>query len=289
MLADSMADTMNGKASSTFEAMQMLARVSDLRTRSTMSLFLALSSVVYIAINIACFILNTYDLEVPDAVISPSNFHRLEFWATFCFILVQVFALMYMPKHLGELSASPTFLKLVILVNVCLSFMAALLVTISLEDFETPSHELEYTNELTMAFIDLTLLGSLLRNRDGKLWQRSNIDSIASLMMVLLAVSVATAQLGVYNLMGWTEDGDSKGETLAHYFEFVFEAISAAITFWFTMDNRFLAEARIQSLLGLSDGDMPDIEGGKRTSKGDGAKEKRQEENVVLSSGIAAI
>jgi hypothetical protein len=289
-----MTDAMHVKSTSMLEAMQLLARVSDLRMKSSMSLLLALSSVVYMAINVACLVLNGYDLELPDAVISVSDFHRLEFWATFGFIVVQVIALMYMPKQFGELSASPSFLKLVVLVNVCLSFMAALLVTISVEDFEVPSHELEYTNELTMAFVDLTLFGSLLRNADGKLWHRSNINSVASVLMVLLAVSVATAQLGIYNLMGWTDDGDSKGETLAHYFEFVFEAISAAITFWFTMDNRFVAEAQIESLLGMREDAAPERESSeavarKRTSLSSRTKERNQEEDVVLSSPCAAV
>lgn len=232
---------------------QVLAQVSDLRTKSAMSLALGLGCVIYMGINIVCLVLNGYEMEGPDPVISGKAFHMLEFWATFFFNIVQVLALLYTPKELGELYSSPTFLKVVILVNVGASFISALFVTINCEMFEMPSHELEYTNELTMAVVDLVLLASLLRNIDGRIWQRQNVSSCASLVMVVVAILIAAVQLCIYNLLGW-EDGESNGEQLAHYFEFVFEAFSAAITFWFTIDNRFLAEARIEDLLGLKRG-----------------------------------
>merc|ERR1712039_1104762 len=113
-------------------------------------------------------------------------------------------------------------------------------------------HEMEYTNELTMALVDLVLLSSMLRNLGGDLWDRQHIDSYMSFSLLLLASAIATVQLCIYNSMGWT-NGDSNGETLAHYFEFVFEAFSAVITFWFIMDNRFIAEKRIQHLLDTVD------------------------------------
>lgn len=242
-------------------SMQVMAMLSDLRKNADMSLFLALCSAVYLGVNTCCIVLNGFDMDDPDAVVSVEVFHRLEFWATFCFNVVQVVALMYMPKQFEELCSSPMFLKFVVLVNVWASFVAALLVTISVEEFEMPSHELEYTNELTMAVVDLLLLAALLRNMSGHLWERKNIGSYMSLLMVLLAVGIATTQLCIYNFLGWTEDGESEGETLAHYFEFAFESLSALIAFWFAMDNRFLAEARIESLLGLRKQDGPQGKG----------------------------
>ena len=55
--------------------------------------------------------------------------------------------------------------------------------------------------------------------------------------------------LGIYNLCGWTADGDSVGEQAAHYFEFCFGAASSVVTFWFTMDNKISAEKRLRQII----------------------------------------
>merc|ERR1712087_99243 len=90
-------------------------------------------------------------------------------------------------------------------------------------------------------------------------WRGQRLNALASLVMLVIAVFIATAQLCIYNMLGW-KDGESNGETLAHYFEFAFEGISAVITFWFTMDARFSCERQIDSLVGLANHDADDDE-----------------------------
>jgi len=137
---------------------------------------------------------------------------------------------------------------LVIFVNVAGSFTSASLISINLEKFEVASHELEYSNELTVSLFDLLLLGSLLRGMNGERLQKQKASLLPSFGTVSAAFLIAVFQLWIYNGMGWTEDGDSKGEHIAHYFEFVFQIISGGITFWFTMDNKLVADAKIRQV-----------------------------------------
>jgi len=71
-----------------------------------------------------------------------------------------------------------------------------------------------------------------------------------------LSAGSSFVQLGIYNLSGWTKDGDSKGEQNAHYLEFAFGIISSLVTFWFVVDNKLLADARLAELMY----DGPDLE-----------------------------
>jgi len=240
--------------------MGLLAEVQHLRTMSNVNLVLGLCSVLYLAVNIVCIVLNGYDQEGPEAVISFRNFHLLEFWATFFFNIVQVVALVFTPKSMSDLYSSPLFLKTVIFINVGVTFISALLITVNTEEFEVVSHEMEYSNELTMSLVDLVFLVSLIRNVSGAVEKRRTTDFIWSVFVVVGSMLVSLVQLYIYNGMGWEEDGDSKGERLSHYFEFFFEAVSASITFWFVMDNRFLAETKVQNLMDNELGDAPNRE-----------------------------
>eukprot|EP00633_Aureoumbra_lagunensis_P006377 CAMPEP_0197314376 /NCGR_PEP_ID=MMETSP0891-20130614/33570_1 /TAXON_ID=44058 ORGANISM="Aureoumbra lagunensis, Strain CCMP1510" /NCGR_SAMPLE_ID=MMETSP0891 /ASSEMBLY_ACC=CAM_ASM_000534 /LENGTH=410 /DNA_ID=CAMNT_0042802785 /DNA_START=166 /DNA_END=1398 /DNA_ORIENTATION=- len=258
-------------------------------------------------------------------------FHRLEMWTGFCFALITVISLNYSPKAASNLYDNPLILKLVLLVEVCLAAVPALLVTINLEFYEVPSHELEYLNELTVSFVDIILLTSLLRLPEdeeehifaqeesnsslvaahfkaqsddargfksaNKLFKKTVIEEedddeeeneeavpihakkilqeqmqkssnmpllatnsstnniskmkcctwISNMTFTsiapMVAAGVATLQLIIYNL-----PMDS-AEMIAHYFEFSFGIISAFVTFWFCMDNRFACESEIMEIL----------------------------------------
>lgn len=238
----------------TLPGVLVLAQVSELRTISVVNMVLAMCAVAYIAVNIVCIVLNSFDndcnMEDPgcDAATSKATFHGLEFWATFAFNVLDVVALAYSPKRLSAIFWNPSILKMVMFLNITGSLCSALLVTINLEKFEIPAHELEYTNELTMAFCDLVILGSLIRGLRGAGASPQKRSLAASGLMVLLAGCVALVQLGVYNLSGW-DGGESRGEQAAHYCEFIFAIISSSITFWFTMDNKFIADVALSKIM----------------------------------------
>jgi len=230
---------------SALEGALALATISDLKTQSCVNMVLALLSVIYISVNIICIVLNTYELEdTKDPVTSPEVFHMYEFWGTFCFNVVDVFALIYSPKRLSTITFSPTLLKLIIFVNVAGSFTSASLITINLEAFEIVAHELEYFNELTVSLFDIFLLGSLVRGMSGEKLREQKVSLLGSVATIGTALMIAIVQMSIYNGMGFT-DGEANGEKVAHYFEFVFQIISASITFWFTMDNKLVADGKL--------------------------------------------
>jgi len=231
----------------------VMVRANELIQMSRVNSILAITAVLFIAVNLVCIILNSYDNDCdPDdphcsPATTPQFFHNLEFWATFVFNTVDVFAISYSPKNLSSQYGNPTLLKLVVLFNVGMSFVSCLLVVINLEKFEVLAHEMEYANELTITIFDATILFMLVHGRSH---EPSNKSNTCLSMLGLLAISmVSIIQLVIYNCSGWTADGDSKGEQTAHYFEFVFGIVSAGITFWFTMDNKMSADQRLRQIM----------------------------------------
>lgn len=233
----------------------VLARVNELVTMSWVNTVLALAAVLYLVMNVIGIILNSYDNECDaselacHAATTPQIFHNLEFWSTFIFNTLDLLALTYSPKRLSNQYQHPSLLKLVVLLNVGMSFCSCLLITINLEKFEVVSHEIEYLNEVTVAVFDMVILLGLIRGRTHQTMSQQNDDSKWFGLTFAAALSVAIVQLGVYNLNGWTADGDSKGERLAHYFEFAFGILTAGVAFWFTMDNRLTADQRLRAIM----------------------------------------
>ena len=73
----------------------LLSRLNDLKTMSLVNFSIAICCLVYLAINITCIILNSFDNDTygepgSDAVTTKIYFHTLEFWATFAFSVAEV-------------------------------------------------------------------------------------------------------------------------------------------------------------------------------------------------------
>ena len=240
-------------------------RLHSLERMSTINFALAICSLVYLAINIVMIVFNWTanfdgDCDDPDSLyiqrcgspISEYGFHMMEFWATFGFAIIEAYALLNTPKTLSTIYESPLQLKLILFFDIVASLVPSVLITFDIEHFEIISHELEYANELTMSFVDLVILASLVRvgHRRGCPGRSPEVDSSASRgpttwttsllrnaadapssFFAAIAVVVATAQLLTYNGMGTTPDGDKVGEKPAHYCEFCFEIMSSLISF----------------------------------------------------------
>ncbi len=82
-------------------------------------------------------------------------FHLTEFWGVAVFAVVQVYTALYSPRSFGTIYPSPALLKIVMCLGIVTSAIPALLISIDMERFEPPAHQLEYVNELCMGFIDL--------------------------------------------------------------------------------------------------------------------------------------
>ena len=109
-----------------------------------------------------------------------------------------------------------------------------------------------------MSFVDIILLASLWKSKSTSASASASpttTDATTTTQWQAwcttgIALTVAIVQLGVYNLMGYDEErGDMIGETLGHFLEFSFEIISSLIAFWFCMDNKFVADKEIGTIL----------------------------------------
>mmetsp|Transcript_8114 Transcript_8114/g.21206 ORF Transcript_8114/g.21206 Transcript_8114/m.21206 type:complete len:295 (-) Transcript_8114:140-1024(-) len=210
----------------------VVQRLSDLSFFSSINLFLAILCVVYLASAIVCLVFNSYDNDCypcETAAVSEQAFHRLEFGSTFAFSLVTTMALVYSPERRFS---NVLLLKFLVLVNVCASSVAMLLVFYSLEHFEHVAHEIEYANGLCMSAMDL-LIVSTLRTLDDE----TTSDTRARLRFLACAVCcIPMVMLVVFNIHApWAEQR-------AHYIEFSFDAASAAVSFWFCIDSMQLSD-----------------------------------------------
>lgn len=213
----------------------LLFRLEDFQKRSNVNFWLALLSLVCCGVNMMLLYLNyalNHDEEPPN--VPERTFHVIEFWTTFLYALIEAYALVTSPKALQTICYRETFLKVLFFFNVVAALVPALLITLDTEYFEHVSHELEYLNEFSMSLVSLILLVSLLK-KDG-----SYSGDATSLTLVILSIVVAMVTFTIYNL---------GPEEVAHYFEFYFNIFSCLITFWFCMDNRFVAEMEIGQIL----------------------------------------
>ena len=89
----------------------VLFRMQELSTMSAMNFRLAILALFFAGVNIVLLILNYLSNEhcsdPPDITarrcgspVSVMIFHRLEFWATFCYSLIEALSLVYTPKSL---------------------------------------------------------------------------------------------------------------------------------------------------------------------------------------------
>lgn len=236
-------------------------RAQSLKNISTLNFIAAILCLCYCGLNIALLWFNYENqkakLTGKEAPVTQLTFHLSEFWGTFGFALVELFALMQTPKSLVSTVNNPRLLKVIVFLNVVFTLIPALLVTVNMETFEVLCHEIEYCSEITMSFVELVLLWSLLRRSrrddedtlmiDGD--RGAPDDSQPSLSLSVIALMISVLQLGIYNGLGRTHAGDMKGEITAHYCEFTFQIISSMITFWFTLDNMFIADDELAQIL----------------------------------------
>jgi len=222
---------------SRMEEVMMTEMLHRLRSMSRTNLNLAICSLVYVGINICTTILNSMDLEYREE--HEQFFHLTEFWATFCFALIQVYALVGCPRDFEDIFSRSKLVKLIMALNIVSTVVPAMLITASLERFEVIAHEIEYVNEITMALVDFVFLYSMARK--AKLLLDESM--LFNLVVTCISMAIAIMQLCIYNgLPG------AQGEQVAHYFEFTFESFSGLISFVFCMDCKFECD---QALLEL--------------------------------------
>ena len=211
----------------------LLYRMHELRGLAFVNFVLALLTLLYLAMNLVLLFLTLKSYKGDGAIL-----HHVEFWSTFFYACVEAFALIYTPRAISSISGRPTLLKVLLFFDVVATFCPAVLVTLNLEEFETIAHQIEYLNELTMAFVNLVLLASLLRSKVDAPVEN---DTCSTYTITLAALAIACVQLALYDLFGM--------KRMAHVFEFSFGTVSAFVTFAFCLDNRALAEDEVLCIM----------------------------------------
>eukprot|EP00933_Yihiella_yeosuensis_P049901 TRINITY_DN4744_c0_g1_i1.p1 TRINITY_DN4744_c0_g1~~TRINITY_DN4744_c0_g1_i1.p1 ORF type:complete len:352 (-),score=38.03 TRINITY_DN4744_c0_g1_i1:280-1335(-) len=170
------------KAASPFAAVFIQDRLSRLSFLSRVNFYLSILCLVVVAGNVVTFILNglsftkirvagddsslksmmdVYNLDLP--------FHLFEFWMTFVFAVLEILIIVFSPRSVSDIYSRPLILKIVIFFNVVSAFVPAMLICFSLEIFEVPSHELEYGNEVLVAFLNVVITLKLSKSSESKL------------------------------------------------------------------------------------------------------------------------
>mmetsp|Transcript_9719 Transcript_9719/g.31944 ORF Transcript_9719/g.31944 Transcript_9719/m.31944 type:complete len:236 (+) Transcript_9719:565-1272(+) len=161
-------------------------------------------------------------------------FHRVEFCSSFVYACVEAAALAYTPRAISSISRRPMLLRMLLFFDIVATFVPAALVVANLDAFEVAAHEIEWCNELTMSFVNLIVLESLVRRRRGA----TAVESRATVLLAgLVSAAAPLFQLFIYNCTP-----APNGERVAHFSECIFCATGAFVTFWFCLDNWAAAE-----------------------------------------------
>lgn len=161
--------------------------------------------------------------------VSDQAFHRLDFWPTFFFAVVTACCFRTLPQSQNDHRSIPA-MRVILVLEVGLAFVAAMLATLDLASFEIVSHEIEYVSELVRTLIDAMFLSSLIGDRNYRFRR-------------IISIVVACAQLVTYNCLG------EYGEVASHYCEFTNGLASSIVTFWFCMDNKSKAEDEMYEIV----------------------------------------
>ena len=142
----------------------LLYRMNELQHLGRVNFGLAVGTLLYLATNVVLFTFNAMDRNDdacgdPEGIkyarcgspVSPLQFHIYEFWAGFLFACIEATSLIFTPRALATVSKRPGLLRTVLMFDIMSTFIAAVLVTFNLDVFEVPAHEIEFSNELTLA------------------------------------------------------------------------------------------------------------------------------------------
>jgi len=213
-----------GRTTTDFETLRLQYTLRRLSTKSIMNFVLSLSCLMYVAVNVVCFIMNCCSKEFRHR--HSLVFHLLEFWATFFFSIISLLVFTFTPKAISSFYRRPFYLKLILFMNVVFTLVPAVLLTVDKPTFEVMSHELEYVVGMLQALMDIAMLYAIAKS--------VSIRTLGPVFFLFLAI----VQIIIYNFC-------ANGEQIAHFIEFIFEILTASITFSFCVDNKFYADNKI--------------------------------------------
>jgi hypothetical protein len=234
----------------------VLARLQKLGQLADVNLGLAVACSIYFATEMVLLLVQLW----PDKHVVPGNtFHTLEMGATFFFSMTELLILLYSPERNFS---SPALLRVLMFFGVCSTFVALLLILLNRAEFEILAHNIDFTNDFTIALVDSLLVSTVVRvplfhpgrnvaqtrgKQVGSWVQRYGRQLAVAATLVPLTMSFVQAL--VYNFLGVDARGHLLGERPAHILEFIFDGIGAGISFWFCLDSKALVDELTRQIM----------------------------------------
>lgn len=203
----------------------------------------ALQAVLFGAFQLALLGINFQSQEYIETVIF-YPFHLGEFWAIFLFTLLEAFILTTSGalELVDQLGRWRYVYYATMGVNIVLTFVAAVLLSMDDETFEGPAHFIEYGAQIPIALIDAVFI--LQQHLLASKAQSISPLSFAVLKSALTSagglLSLVVFIASILQLFAYTEvfEVSIPGEQVAHFFEFPIEFINASIALWFAVRTR---------------------------------------------------
>jgi len=207
----------------------------------------ALLAVLFGAFQLALLGINFQSQQYIETVVF-SPFHLGEFWAIFMFTLLEAVILTTSGAlDLAQLGRLRLLYYGTMGVNIVLTFVAAILLSMDSETFEKPAHFLEYCAQIPITLIDLVFVfqqrAITEKGTDGDLVPEASLNWSSSKASLASVGGVASAVVfvgSVLQLFAYTETFELSipGEQVAHFFEFPIEFVNACIALWFALRTR---------------------------------------------------
>ena len=227
----------------------VLHRLGLLQKLVGVNLALALASIAYFAVSLVLLVISLWPEE---HVVDSGAFHLLDFGGAFVFSLIEVLTLLYSPERRFS---SPALLRCLMFFSVCSTSVALLFTLLNRSKFEVTAHNINYVNDFVIALVDSLLVSTVVRSparhpgRGARHASCGALGTPVAVLATLVPLSLSFGQVALYNGLGADARGHMLGERPAHWLEFVFTMVGAAINFWFCLDSRMLAEELTRQIM----------------------------------------
>jgi hypothetical protein len=205
----------------------------------------AVLAVLFGAFQLALLGINFQSQEyIETKIFSP--FHLGEFWAIFLFTLLEAIILTTSGAlDLAQLGRLRLLYYGTMGMNIVLTFVAAVLLSMDSETFEKPAHFLEYCAQIPITLIDLVFVFqqsaiAVVDTQGDSGSPLSWSSSTASLTSLAGLASFVVLVGSILQLFAYTKTFELSipGEQVAHFFEFPIEFVNACIALWFALRTR---------------------------------------------------
>lgn len=187
--------------------------------RSGPWLFYIIALSVFIAINVGMLVINSSDTDFIETVLLP--FHLIEFWAVFFFTLLDL-AIIYSKGMSSGNTFKDVIFAIISILNIVLTFIPAMMVSIALEHFEDQAHWIEYSAQIPIICVDLIFFSKPKKGEDHY------AQKLFRFLFVIFLLIGSIVQLILFSHVA-----DYNKEVYAHYCEFTLEGLNACVALYF--------------------------------------------------------